>query len=113
MLQGQLEEQGKDKSARKDKQKQDDAEYARKMQEVRMRDEEIRIQIESEKKKIFMDEIENQKRDKERFNEIEANLKKAEDENYRKKLEHDRQVLLDNMERKKMQMQEYLGKLGD
>ena len=90
----------------------DDVEYSRKMMEVKTRDEELRITIENEKKRIFTEEIENQKRDKEKFNEIENNLKKADDENHRKKLEHDRKVLLDNMERKKMQMQEYLQKLS-
>ena len=57
--------------------------------------------MENEKKKIYMDEIENQKKDKEKFQEIENQIKKAEDDNYKKKLEHDRQVLLDNMEKKK------------
>lgn len=55
-----------------------------------------------------MDEIENQKKDKEKFQELEDNIRKAEDDNYRQKLEHDRQVMLDNMDRKKKQMQEYL-----
>ncbi len=90
MLQGQLQEKEKDRSAKKDRQLEEDKDYVAKTNEVRMKDMKMREQIEAEKRQIFKEEIENQKRDKEKFNEIEGNIKKAEDNNYKKKLEHDR-----------------------
>lgn len=111
-LTDQVSEQERLKELAKERSKAEDEDYKRKMQNLNMEEYAKKRELEENKKKIFMDEISKQLADKDKLREFENNIKNAEDENYRRKLEQDRQVYLDNVFKKKKQMDDYLNNLG-
>lgn len=108
----QVNEAEKNKDAEREKAKKEDEDYKRKLANLNA-DELKRLRDnEDQKRKIFMDEVQKQLQDKDKMKEFEDKIKAAEDDNYRKKLEADRQAYLDNIFKKKQQMDDYLNTLG-
>lgn len=108
----QVNEAEKNKEKEKDKLKREDDEYKKKLAQLNADELNRQRQIEDDKKRIFMEEVDKQLLDKEKMKDFENRIKAAEDDNYRRKLEQDRQAYLDNIFKKKKQVDEYLQTLG-
>lgn len=108
----QVNEQERNKDQAKEKQKQEDDEYKRKLAQLNADEAAKNRMNEDDKRRMFMDEIQKQLADKDKMKDWERRIKDAEDDNHRRKLEADRQVYLDNLFKKKQQMDDYLNSLG-
>lgn len=108
----QVNEQERNKDWAKNKQKEEDEEYKRKLAQLNADEAARKRDMDDEKRRVFMDEVQKQLAEKEKIRDWENEIKNAEDDNLRKKLERDRQVYLDNVFKKKAQMDDYLNNLG-
>jgi len=109
----QLKDKEAEKLQDKERRRLEDLEYKQKLEELKLKDKEIRDRLEAQKKGIFQDELQNQLKEKAQLKDLEKQIKGLEDENYRNKIKHDNDVYLDNLFRKKKLQDEVLNKLAD
>ena len=107
-LLNQLDDLNIDKEAQRNQKKEDDAKYRKEVTEAAEGDKALRQELDAQKRQIFQEEIQNQMAEKRRLAEVNDQIKNLEDENHRRKINHDEQVHLDNLRRKQGQMQDHL-----
>ena len=110
-LLNQIDELNVEKDALKNQKQEENERYRQQVNEAVEGDKALRQQLDAQKKQIFQDEIQNQLAEKRRLGEVNDQIRSLEDENHRRKLNHDEQVHYDNLKRKQAQMQDYLGTL--
>ena len=88
--------------------KEDDKEYTDRLQDLIKNEEDRKKTLNAKKRKIFLDELQKQLEDKDFAKKREKDLHEKEVDDVKKKLEHDNNIYMENMFKKKGQMQEYI-----
>ena len=109
----QMKDKDAEKGDEKDRRRAEDDAYKRELAALKAKDELLRQKLEGQKKGIFQEELENQLQEKQQLKDLEKQIKRLEDDNYKKKIQHDNDVHLDNLFRKKKLQDEILDKLGN
>jgi hypothetical protein len=91
-----------------EKKKNDDKDYIENLKQLIKNEEDKKRQLNEKKRKIFVDELQKQLNDKELQEQLKKELYDKEVDDVKKKLEHDNDVYLENMFKKKNQMQDYI-----
>ena len=91
----------------------EDEEYRLELDKIRREENQKRLNLELQKKKIFLNEINKQLKDNNNKKEYQNELNRRGDEDYWKKIDHDQKVYMENMFKKKQMMNGYIQNLGD
>lgn len=112
-LEKQMEDKNVAKQQANDNKKADDKNYKDELARLKALDDKTKKQIEAERKNIINKELADQLDEKAQIKQIEKQIKDLENENHKRKIQHDNDVYLDNLFRKKQLENEVLNKIGD
>ena len=109
----QMVEKEKEKDDLKRQKLNEDEEYRIELDRIKREERQKRLELEQQKKKLFMNEINKQLKDNEIKKAYQNELNRRGDEDYWKKIDNDQKVYMENMFRKKENMNGYIQNLGE
>jgi len=101
-LQGQIEDKANDKQNKQNQKKDEDEKYRDELAALKNKDDLEKKAITAQKKEILLNELAEQQKERALIKDLENQIKKAEDDNHKRKIQHDNDVYLDNLFRKKL-----------
>lgn len=111
-LLNQLQDKDAEKAQMLLRKKAEDAQYKRELLVLGAKDQQIRKDLEAQKKGIFMEELDNQLKEKNQLKNMDQEIKNLENENWRRKIQQDNDIYMDILFRKKVIQDETLAGLA-
>lgn len=113
ILQAQMNDKAAEKNQHNQQKLMEDDYYKKAALDMAEREDFMRKDLDQKKRKLFQEDIANQLNERDQLREYERQAKLMEDENFRRKIAQDEQADMDNLFRRKKQVEQYLNSLGD